>query len=87
MPVESNKYSDISYQIIETPFMFSDSGARMVYGLRSEFVGDTTEVITVKDISSCKDDVERLVVLMTECGVTSEHLMDIVEDFVQNLYI
>lgn len=85
MPVESNRFNETSYQIIETASITQDYGSRIVYGLKAEFSGETADELTIGDISTNKDDIERLVTLLIECGVAREHLMDVIEDFVQEL--
>jgi hypothetical protein len=87
MPVESNKFAEVNHEIIETLFKPPDDGPRIVYGLRTEFIGDTVEEFTADDISADKNDVLRLITLLNDCGVSDIHLTEIVEDFVQSLYM
>lgn len=87
MPVESNKCAGIRCQIIETMFKPPDANGRIVYGLRIEIGGETAKVLTVENISPRKDDVQKLISLLTGSGVSEIHIMDIVEDFAQSLYM
>jgi arginine repressor len=87
MPVELNNCAEIRCQLIETLFKPPDAEGRIVYGLRVEIGGEETKTLTVEDISAKKDDVQKLILLMTDCGVAEVHLMDVIEDFVQSLYM
>jgi hypothetical protein len=87
MPVESNKFTDVNHQVIETLYRPPDDRPRAVYGLRTEFIGDIIEVFTVEDISTDKNDVLKLITLLNDAGVSDDHLTDIVQDFVQSLYM
>lgn len=86
MPVETNKYL-ADYRIIESPCRTKGCEEWVVYGLRAEFAGETAEVFAVGDISAKKDDIGRLIILLNEYGVAKDHLIDVIEDFVQELFM
>ena len=91
MPVETEKYTDLIYEAIASVCQTHGCKKRIVYGIKADIVGadevgETTEIFKVKDISTDKNDVMRLIMLLNEYAVTKEHVMDVIEDFVQELY-
>ena len=85
MPVETEKHTDAVYEVIASISRTQGCKKRVVYGIRAEYTGETTDILKVRDISVQKSDVLRLILLMNECGVEKEHFLDVVEDYVQEL--
>lgn len=85
MPVDSEKYTEVTYQVIATVNQTRGYRKRIVFGIKAEYIGDLTEIVRIRDISVQKSDVLRLIILLNEYGVSKEHLRDVVEDYIQEL--
>ena len=85
MPVDSERFTEVTYQTIATVNQTPGYRKRIVFGIKAEYVGDLTEIVRIRDISVQKSDVLRLVILLNECAVSKEHLLDVVRDYVQEL--
>lgn len=87
MPVETENHQEILYQAISSVIQIHSGRKRVVFGIMAEFIGETTEMLRIRDISTNKNDVLRLILLLTEFCVSKEHFFDVVEDFVQELHM
>jgi hypothetical protein len=85
MPVETENYSAVAYQLIASVCQTQGCRKRVVYGIKADYLDETTQTLKIKDISPHKSDVLRLILLLNECGAAKEHFRNIVEDFVQEL--
>ena len=85
MPVETENYPVVTYQLIASVSRTQGSKKRVVYGIKAEYLDETTQTLKIRDISPQKSDVLRLILLLNECGVAKEHFMNVVEDYVQTL--
>lgn len=83
MPVESGTCSSVIYEIIESIWPRPEGETATVYGLRAVYSGVLTETVTIGDISADRAAVEQLLARLDANEVSREHLIDIVEDFVQ----
>jgi hypothetical protein len=87
MPVETEKYVEVVFEVISSACRTHGCNKRLVYGIKAQFIGETTEVIRIKDISTDKNDVLRLIALLNEYGVSRDHFSNVVEDFSLELYM
>lgn len=87
MPVEIENQQKGFYKVLASSIRTHGCRKRVVFGIKAEFIDESNKMLRIRDISTNINDVLRLILLLNECYVSKEHFFDVVEDYVQGLYM
>ncbi len=79
------KNNDYNYEVTKSIIFIEEYGNATVYGI-SVYNADGSEFNSIEDISDDLDSVDRLCRLMCSENACPVHLIDIAEDFINELY-
>ena len=86
MPVESMKSNELDFQVNTTSCKAQDCEGHLVFGLEvNYFEAGVENNFLIEDISTKKEDVQKLIILLDNNDVTLDQLSYIIEDYIQKL--
>lgn len=87
MPVDTESQPKSFYKVFASSIRTHSCKRRIVFGIKAKFIDESSKIFRIRDISVNIKEVLRLIMLLDEHSVSEEHLFDVVEDFVQELYM
>lgn len=87
MPVDTESQQKSFYKVLASSIHTHSCKKRVVFGIKAEFIDESSKIFRIRDISANIKEVLRLIMLLNEYSVSEQHFFDVVEDFVQELYM